>query len=268
MPRKSLKNVMNLLDNVNGNIAPEVGFLNDLKRSIELTADKNSRLPSKTYKPSSMNCIRNMYYQNIGADQDENKSSYVMEGIVRSGSDIHEYVQKNVELMKENGMDCEYVDVAEFVKSRNLVDIEIVSKQGMETKLYHKTLNMSFLCDGIIRYHGTYYILELKTETHYKWSTRKGVDPKHYNQATAYSIAFGINNVLFVYISRDILDMKSFMLNVTENMRKALLNKILVCNDYLLKKEVPPMPEEAGAKFCQYCAYKSRCKLDGGKDGI
>lgn len=268
MPRKSLKNVMNLLDNANNKIAPEVGFLNDLKRSIELTADKYSRMPSKTYKPSSMNCIRNMYYQIIGVEPDTGSTSYIMEGIVNSGSSIHEYIQKHVELMKENGMDCEYVDVAEFVKSRNIENLEIVTKQGMETKLYNKDLNMSFLCDGIIRYKGKYYILELKTETSFKWQARKGVDPKHYNQATAYSNAFKLDEVLFVYINRDILDMKSYMFNVTDDMRTKLVTAIRTCDEYVKAREVPSMPEEAGAKFCQYCSYKSRCKLDGGKDGI
>jgi hypothetical protein len=35
-------------------------------------------------------------------------------------------------------IDVEYIDVAEFVKQRNLTDLEIREKSGMETKLYHK----------------------------------------------------------------------------------------------------------------------------------
>ena len=154
MGRSSLKNVMRLLTADDKPV--EQLFLRDLKRSIELTADKSGRKPSQTYKPSSMNCIRNMYYQVMGIDQDEGESSYISVGICNAGSDIHERIQTAVTDMKNNGIDCEYIDVAEYVKSRGLDYLDIVAKQGMETKLYHKELNMSFLTDGIIRYKGKY----------------------------------------------------------------------------------------------------------------
>ena len=163
MSRGSLKSVVALL-NANDRPVNQL-FLRDLKRSIELTANKSSRKPSQTYKPSSMNCIRNMYYQVVGTDQDEGESSYISVGICNSGSDIHERMQKAITDMKSNGIDCEYVDVAKFIESRKLDYLTVVAKQGMETKLYHNDLNMSFLTDGIIRYRGKYYILELKTET-------------------------------------------------------------------------------------------------------
>ena len=67
MARSSLRNVMRLIDAAKETLPPEQSFLNDLKRSIEMTADKYSGLPSKTYKPSGMNCIRASYYQIMGA---------------------------------------------------------------------------------------------------------------------------------------------------------------------------------------------------------
>lgn len=262
MARNSLKNVCRLIETANERLEVEQDFLQDLKRSIELTDSKNSRMPSKTYKPSSMNCIRNMFYQRIGKTPDNNDSSYILTGICHSGSDIHERIQKAVEDMKENNMECEYVDVAEFVKQRNLDYLDIVSKQGMETKLFHKDLQMSFLCDGIIKYKGHYYILELKTESIYKWQSRKGVDPKHYAQGTAYSVAFDIPEVIFVYINRDLLDMKSFMFKPTDEMKQELVGKILNCEQYVQDNKCPPKPLEASNKFCQYCNYKSYCRKE------
>lgn len=260
MARNTLKNVMRLIDSAKNQLPPEQDFLNDLKRSIEMTENKNQRKPSKTFKPSSMNCIRNMYFQVVGAEQDEGNTSYVLAGIVHSGSDIHERVQQAVMDMKSNGMECTYMDVEDFVDIRHLDYLTVVSKTGMETKLYHKDLNMSFMCDGIIKYKGKYYILELKTETNYKWQNRKGVDPKHYNQGTAYSIAFGIDNVIFVYITRDTLDMKAFMFTVTDDMKQNLIGKIVECDNYVKAFKVPPMPEEASPKFCSYCMYKGVCR--------
>ena len=63
MARNSLKNVCRLIDVANSNLPVEQSFLADLKRSIEITDERGSHKPSQSYKPSSMNCIRNMYYQ-------------------------------------------------------------------------------------------------------------------------------------------------------------------------------------------------------------
>jgi CRISPR/Cas system-associated exonuclease Cas4 (RecB family) len=257
-----MKNICRLLDSVNKEVPVERDFLNDLKRSIEMTEDKYKRKPSQTYKPSGMQCIRNMYYQVSGTEQDNGSSNYTLIGICNSGTDIHDRTQKAIMLMKDNGIDCEYIDVAEYVKSRNLDYLDIVSKTGNETKLYHKELNISFLCDGIIRYKGHYYILELKTENSYKWQIRQGVDEKHFNQGIAYSLAFGIDEVIFVYISRDILDMKAFMFNVTDEMKKSLLDKINDCNGYVERQITPPKPENITNKICAYCSYKNTCKKE------
>ena len=264
MARSSLKNVMRLIDAAKETLPVEQSFLNDLKRSIEMTADKGGdRLPSKTYKPSGMNCIRASYYQIMGVQPDPSSSSYTLVGICNSGTDIHVRIQTAVEDMKNNGIDCEYIDVADFVRSRNLDYLNIVSKNGMETKLYHKTLNISFMCDGIIRYKGKYYILELKTENSYKFMNRVGVDPSHYNQGTAYSLAFGLDDVLFVYISRDILDMKAFMFHVTDEMKQNLVGYIEECDGYVKRMVAPPKSEKVPKKACSYCMYKNQCKRDG-----
>lgn len=263
MARNSLKNVCRLINTVKETLPPEQDFLNDLKRSIEITADKDTRLPSKTYKPSGMNCIRQSYYQIMGIEPDPSSSSYSMVGICNSGTDIHVRIQTAVEQMKENGMDCEYIDVADFVKQRNLDYLDIVSKNGMETRLYHKKLNMSFMCDGIIRYKGHYYILELKTESSFKFINRKSVDNSHYHQGIAYSLAFGIDEVLFVYINRDVLDMKSFMFNVTPEMKTELVSYIEECDGYVNRKIAPPKPDDVPKKVCSYCSYKTQCKKDG-----
>ena len=169
--------------------------------------------------------------------------------------------------MKLNNIDCEYIDVADYVTSRNLDYLDIVEKSDFangktETKLFHKNLRMSFLCDGIIRYKGKYYILELKTESTYKWGSRQCVDESHYNQGTAYSIAFGIESVIFVYINRDVLSMKSYLFTPTEDMKTSLISTINTCDAYVQGNVLPPIPENVPKKACEYCSYKSKCRAD------
>ena len=263
MARQAFKNICRLIDCAKEDVAPEQAFLGDLKRSIEMTNDRETREPSRTYKPSSMNCIRNMFYQVTGHPQDPSSSNYSLVGICNSGTDIHERTQKYVADMKNNGIDCEYINVADYVRQRNLDYLEIKEQKGMETKLYHKTLNISFLCDGIIRYKNKYYILELKTESSGKWIERRGVDPKHYAQGTAYSLAFKINEVIFVYINRDILDMKSFMFTPSQEMKDELVNKILECDNYVQEEKLPPIPVNVPKSACTYCSYRASCRQAG-----
>lgn len=268
MARSSLKNIIKLIDEAKQDLPAEKEFLSDLKRSIEMTEEKTKRKGSRSYKPSSMNCIRQMYYIVMGKKADAQISNYCGIGICNAGSDIHQRIQQAVIDMKDNGIDCEYVNVADYVASRQLDYLEIKKKPNFkkgdyETKLYHKTLNMSFLCDGIIRYKGKYYILELKTENANKFWSREGVDLSHYNQGTAYSIAFGIDEVIFVYISRDVLDMKSFMFVPTDDMKQELVGRIQTCDEYVSKRKAPPKPADVSKKACSYCPYKTECRKDG-----
>jgi len=126
--RSSLKSVFNMLDAINEELPIEQTFLNDLRRSIELN-DKKSWVPgSKTYKPSGMNCMRQSYYVITGADGDEGDPSSISVGICESGSDRHERIQNAVLHMKDNGIDCEYINVAQFVEKRGLTDLQIVKR--------------------------------------------------------------------------------------------------------------------------------------------
>ena len=257
---QALLNVLNLVDAAKEELPVEQQFLNDLKASIEIQDSKGARKPSQSYKPSSLHCIRNMYFQITGAKGDDNRATSELVGICESGTDRHDHIQNAVMAMKENGIDCEYVNVAEFVKERKLQDLKVVSQQGNETKLYNEALNISFLCDGIIRYKGVYYILEIKTETSSKFWDRKDVNPDHILQGTAYSVNLGLDDVLFLYECRDNCSKKAFMLHVTDKMKHDLVAKILECDGYVDRMIAPPKPEDISRKACAYCGYAELCR--------
>ena len=261
MARGSLKNVARLLKNINEEIPVEQQFIYDLTKSIEMTADKESRKPSQTYKPSGMNCMRASYYQVKGEEPDESDSSYSMIGIGESGTDRHIRIQTAIEEMKQNGFDCEYIDVETFIKQRNLTDIEVREKSGMETKCYNKALNMSFLTDGIIKYKNKYYIFEFKTETSNKWFARNGVDKKHYHQGTAYALNFNLDDVMFVYENRDTCLKKAYILHITDEMKNDIVGYISNCDSYIDNNQVPE--KVLDNKICKYCSYRKRCEKDG-----
>ena len=264
MSRSALKNVGRLIELANKELPVNESFLADFKRSIEIEADKWGGLPSPTFKPSSLNCKRECYYQIVQAQPDEGHSSFNMVGICNSGTDIHVRVQTAVMQMKENGMDCEWVDVEEYVKGHNLDYLIVREKKGTETKLYDTRYGtyISFMCDGIIKYKGKYYILEIKTESSNKWYPRTDVDKKHYHQGISYSNSFGIDDVLFLYVERDLLNMKCFLFSVTDEMRSSLVDFITDVQGYVERKITPPKSDDIPANQCRYCGYQTQCRKD------
>lgn len=263
MGKQALKSIHALIKMAVKETPIEQQFLQDLKASIEKMDACNSRPPSKSYKPSSMACIRNMYFQVTGAERDEERSNYCLVGICESGTDRHERIQRAVSQMQAIGIDCEYVDVAQFVQERELNYLQVRGKSGFETKLYYPELNISFLCDGIIKYKGKYYILEIKTESIYKWQSREFVADDHLNQATTYSICLGLDDVLFLYENRDNCDKKAYILHVTEDMKAELLKKVEECDTHVSNLIPPPKPADVPKKACAYCSYKTVCKKAG-----
>lgn len=217
--------------------------------------------PSKKYKPSSMHCLRQMYYQLTGADLDKQttKTGEVL-SICESGTDRHKRIQNVLCHMRKYGIDCDYVDVEQYVKENNL-PLEIVSKTDYETKVYDPVNNIIFLCDGILKYKGKLFVFECKTESSFKATNRSSVDDSHKYQAYTYAFEFGIDDVLFLYENRDLCIKKSFILHVTEDNKKFIIDRVKDCDKYVEMKIVPPK-QEADKKICQYCDYKTQCKVD------
>lgn len=265
--RRKLKNIQRLIDFEINNLPTEEMFISDLRSTIEKLDQQNGRTPSKYYKPSSMKCIRNMYFQRVGQPPESSAADSTLVGICESGSARHNTIQSYLTRMKDVGIDCSYVDVEQYVKDNNLTHLEIVTKSGFETKLLHKDLNISFLCDGIIKYHDEFYIFEFKTETTNKFWKRTGIEEDHISQGVAYSVCFNINKVIFVYENRDTCEKRAFLLEVTDEMKYDLIiSKIESCDQYVSKLVVPPVPENLQKKICAYCNYKTACRR-AGEDG-
>lgn len=263
----SLKNLAKLIHETTKEKTVEQDFLFQLNEAISRLDAEHSRPPSKTYKPSSLGgCMRNMYYQVVGAEQDPSQmrdASAV--GITESGTDRHERIQKAIANMQRLGYDCEWIDVEEYLKSRPQPGTVVVSKQGMETKLRNTILNLSFLCDGVIKFNGHYYIIEIKTEASFKWNGRTDVVEKHKAQACAYSVALGIDSIIFIYENRDFCSKKTFLYEVTEKDKEdKVLHTIATCDSYIERNLIPP--KTTVQSECKYCSYKKLCAKDGDTD--
>ena len=101
------KNVFRLIEAATTQMPVNQQFVADLKASIEKQDSLEARKPSKSYKPSSMACIRNMYFQMTEAEVDNERSNACLVGICESGSARHKHIQSAITKMKDFGIDCE-----------------------------------------------------------------------------------------------------------------------------------------------------------------
>lgn len=246
-------------------------LLHDLEKHI---VDKSSerKVVSKTFKPSSMQCARNMFYQVAGAKitGEMYKPKCELVRIGECGSDSHERIQNwLISLTNAENSNWEYCDIEKFIKYHKLEDLEIRGKNGIETKLYNHRFGIpiSFQTDGIIynRSEDKYYVFEFKTEASRKNRERTGVDINHYDQAICYMLSFKIHTgTIFIYEDRDMLNHKAYLFEYNKQNEEELVKKIELVKEYLEKKKLPPklIDEEKIKHCCQYCPYQKYCKTD------
>jgi CRISPR/Cas system-associated exonuclease Cas4 (RecB family) len=256
----SLKDLAKKLRQQNNEDHPEESFLSMLNECIARMNPE--RAPSKSYKPSSLGtCYRQNYYQVTGAVVDVGKVSSDLVGMGESGTARHEHIQRYVSSMNKYGYPVRWVPVSEYLARHPQDGVKIRSVSGFETSLRYEPLNMNLMCDGIIQFKGIYYILEIKTETDFKWLPRIAPNPDHIVQASAYSLVLGLDKVLFLYENRNVCAKKTFIYEVSDRERLSIVEFIKRCDAYIALNQLPP--KTANIKDCTYCRYKTICDLAG-----
>jgi len=180
MARVILKNLNKIINKTL--LTPADTLVRDLDNFI-VESNKIPYTLSRSFKPSSSKCERNMWYQLHGTSPEERSTSSALVRIGENGTDSHVRVQNYLIKMSENASAVwEYYDVERYIKEHDL-DLEVLGKNGVETKIYDKVNNIRFQTDGILynRVTNLFYVFEFKTETSLKWDKREGVDPVHYN---------------------------------------------------------------------------------------
>ena len=149
------RRLLNIINNASSTLPDNKKFLVDIMSAIERSNAIHRRKGSTWYKPSSLACMRDMYFTRCGADQDPERTEYTLIGMADTGTRRHEAIQDILLQMKELGYNWEYVDVADYVEKKQKFgkckSLKIVGKEGAETKLFDEVLKISFRCDGIIR---------------------------------------------------------------------------------------------------------------------
>lgn len=255
MPSKA-RTLLSLINMAVEQVPDNESFLIDLKSTVAMLNPDHSA--SAAFKPSSLNCLRKCYFDFVQAPMDSHIADYSSVRIPETGSSSHEAIQSYVARMKECGKDCEWVRPKDWIEQNNLEYLQVLKEGEFETLLLDTRYNIRFKCDGIIKYRGTVYILEIKTETEMKSGKRVDADLNHQNQSICYSLSLGIDKIMWLYESRDLCIPKTFITTVTSEQKSNLIMDFETVEQAVKDGCPPPRPENR--KSCQYCLYTNECK--------
>lgn len=232
-------------------------FISRLTKHIE--ESQKDYKPSTYYKPSGIGgCLRKMYFERTGQALAD-KANYNLIGMGESGTYRHEVLQESMLQMSQNSEDFEWIDVAEHLEKYpvegTVVDKNFV-KNPYETKCKNELMQLSFLCDGLVKFQGKLYIVEIKTETMFKFSKHTEPYEEHKMQAACYGMSLGVSDVLFIYENRDNFEKKAYTYHITPEMEDAVIEKIATCEEYVALGESPK--EYCKTSWCPYCTKEGR----------
>ena len=231
-------------------------FLASLTKAIGI---QEQREPSKTFKPSSLSCIRRAVFEVLGEPRNTSPQTEISHGITSAGTFIHEYIQS--QCLKMSGF--EYINVGDYVREKEL-PLEVRKEQDIEngeyeTKLYSPEYNISAMVDGVIKRGNQFFILEIKSCSNQKMFRLKEIPEEYKQQAISYSQILKIDRILFLFVNRDLFNKKAFMYIPNEEEIKMWKDKIKYGLECVANNIIPDKPLGIQKKICAYCPYKDVC---------
>lgn len=226
-------------------------------------------IASKNLTPSHLHCPARMGFKLRGAPMMAEDRGFEARGYAEAGNSRHTAIQKFL----YNHPEVEWVDPGKFVEENQLPFevhqsrevLELVEKWGIpyeeacrilgeyEVNLVHKSQPLSFKLDGLIRWKGEYYIVEIKTVS--KKDLQDSPLPKHQWQGKTYSFLLRIPKVMWIYECRENFKIKTTVQVFEEEERQEARNRL---NIIILNKDDPHKLSRDLSK-CGFCRYKAIC---------
>lgn len=271
----ALYNQMNDLHSVDFYSNYEIESLLLKQKEHDLDKMKNfERLPEGliSFSPSSASaCGRGLVFKANKEEKDEVIRYPYQRRWTRNSSAVHEAVQRDLlyceKVLKNPIFTVERLESGLPAWEQNIKTAKVIEHNGVKFVL-------NGMCDGILNYtpDGSKVLFEFKTKSTtigtvgtYKL---KGVQEEHRIQAVAYSILFGVDEVVFMYesVAKDgwtkgaeaKVDFRTFYVKITEEDRKELLDRLSEIAKQYYNNEIPAKEDK-----CFFCVYKTVCERVG-----
>lgn len=225
----------------------------------------------KCISPSKLWCEVQEAFRLQGIPMEAEDRNFESFGYKESGNARHKEIQKFL----KNHPDVEWIEPEDYIKEFGLPFVASYSDRVMdlvrkhpdisvkeareiledyETGLSHTTQPLSLKLDGIIKWKGIYYILEIKTIG--KREFEKVPLDKHQPQGIVYSFLMKIENILWVYENREDFKIKAIVQKVREEEHQRIRNKL----NRIIKHRDDVTLLERNLGRCNYCRYEKHCQ--------
>lgn len=233
------------------------------------------RLPEglMVFSPSSASaCGRGLFFKSNKEVKDEVQRFPFQRRWTRNSSAVHEAVQRDL-LYSEKILNNPVFKVHRLENGlpaweQNIKTVKEIEHNGVKFAL-------NGMCDGILEYQpdGSKVLFEFKTKSTTIATVgtfkMKGVQDEHRIQAVAYSIMFGVDEVIFMYesVAKDNwnkgeearVDIRTFYVHITQEDRNALLDRLSEIAKQYYKNILPKKETDK----CFFCVYKEACGKAG-----
>lgn len=222
-------------------------------------AEKNSEPSHKTFAPSGFRCKRKMWFRLRGTEPDQLKQvDRVLNFTAEIGTACHKIIQSNL----KEALQDDWIPVDRYLQEHP-IPYDYTLKQdddGLETKIEILDPPIRFACDGIIRWKGKLYLLEIKTSEYSSFDELTDPKSEHIMQVKCYTTLLGLSGVLFMYQDRQYGSLKVYEMNVSDADKQMVTNTMKYVQD-MAEANLAPEPLPKGDKWCtpNQCPYYKKC---------
>lgn len=241
------------------NSAASCDFLDMYESFVDSKIREELQTPSsRTFAPSSFRCDRRSWFRLRGVEPDRQKSvDRVLNFTAELGTACHAVIQTNL----KQALKDDWISVKDYLLENPPESRYILteSEDGLETKIEFLDLPVRFACDGIIRWKGELYLLEIKTS---EFSSFQDLtDPKsiHIDQILCYGTLLGLSNVLVLYQDRQYGSLKCYELKISEGDKDTIRKRFKHVLD-MVEANIAPDRLPTGDSWCNNCPYPQKCK--------
>lgn len=220
--------------------------------------EHNSRPKHQTFAPSQMRCDRISWFRLRGVQPDKiTNPDRTLNFSAEVGTACHQVIQDRLAHCDE----IEWLHVNQFLSEHSDYDYD-VSQNGYEQQIeLRKPFPIRFACDGLIRFRGHIYLLEIKTSEFSSFQELVEPKPKHMDQIKCYAAILDVSNVLVLYQDRAYGELKCFEIVISDIEKQQIRDKMTHVMD-LVEAQIAPDKLPKGDPDCNanMCPYFQKCK--------
>lgn len=221
-------------------------------------AARNAEPKHKTFAPSSFRCQRISWFRLRGVQPDEiKKPDRTLDFTAEIGSACHTIIQRNL----QEALGEDWIDVGQYLKDMNPSYSYTLNQFGYETQIEIDSPPIRFACDGIIRWKGEFYLLEIKSSEYASFDELTDPKAQHVDQIKCYATLLGLKHVLVLYIDRQYGSIKCYEMTITESDNREVMDRFQYVQDMVEAFLAPDrLPKDDPWCTASMCPYYKKCK--------